>query len=575
MRKLPVLDVTPEDIKAMLDRIKPVVSEDDFNLVRALVETFEQATEVLRNGRATLNRIRRLFGLGQSEKTATLRADAAKAASTIATTPEPHGLDATDNDLALPSTTTTTDPATPPPSPKNHPENKRKGHGRVPASAYLGAAHVAVAHESLRRGDPCPDCIKGTVYPVRSTPVVRIVGQPPLAATCWHCQRFRCSTCGKLFTAHLPPEGQGEKYDETAASMFAVLHCGTGVPFHRLERLQANLNTPVPASTQWEIIEQRIPLVEPAYNELARLAAQAELLHNDDSHMRILSLMGKRRAALVASGKLDTPERTGVFTTAVIAVVASLGVIALFFTGRKHAGENLAALLKQRDPALPAPLLMSDALSRNLPDGHKVIESNCLAHGRRNVADEMPNFPNECLVLLDQLALVYKLDNECKQQRLSDGERLLAHQRQSAPIMEALKKWMTAQFDEKLVEPNSGLGQAFNYFLKRWDKFTVFLRIPGAPLDNNICERALKMAIKLRKASLFYRSERGARVGDIYMTLIHTAELHGQNPLDYLTELQRNHKAVAETPADWLPWNYKASLARIRHTHAVPSRVAA
>ena len=213
---------------------------------------------------------------------------------------------------------------------------------------------------------------------------------------------------------------------------------------------------------------------------------------------------------------------------------------------------------------------MSDALSRNLPDGYEVVDSNCLAHARRKVADEVDNFPSKCLFLLDQLALVYKLDNECKQQRLSKDERLRAHQRHSAPVMEALQKWMTAQFDAKLIEPNSGLGQAFNYFLKRWDKFTVFLRVPGAPLDNNICERALKMAIRFRKASLFYRSERGARVGDIYMTLIHTAELHGQNPFDYITELQRNHKAVRETPADWLPWNYKATLARFRLTRTAP-----
>ena len=122
---------------------------------------------------------------------------------------------------------------------------------------------------------------------------------------------------------------------------------------------------------------------------------------------------------------------------------------------------------------------------------------------------------------------------------------------------------MAAQFADKRIEPNSGLGEAFNYLLKRWDKFTLFLRMPDAPLDNNICERALKMAIKHRNGSLFYRSRRGAIVGDIYMTLIHTTELHKGNPFNYLTALQLHAKAVAEKPAEWLPWTYKTTLARM------------
>ncbi len=129
--------------------------------------------------------------------------------------------------------------------------------------------------------------------------------------------------------------------------------------------------------------------------------------------------------------------------------------------------------------------------------------------------------------------------------------------------MAQLEAWMTAQFATKRTEPNSGLGHAMNYLLKRWEKFTRFLHAPGAPLDNNICERALKMAIRHRNNSLFYKSQHGANVGDVYMTLIHTAELHHENPFDYLTALQRNAKAVADNPVDWLPWNYRETLQRL------------
>jgi hypothetical protein len=116
------------------------------------------------------------------------------------------------------------------------------------------------------------------------------------------------------------------------------------------------------------------------------------------------------------------------------------------------------------------------------------------------------------------------------------------------------------QFDEKLVEPNSALGEAISYLLKRWDALTLFLRKAGAPLDNNTCEQALKKAILHRKGSLFYRSRNGARVGDIYMTLIHTCELNGANPLDYLNQLQLHAADVAQHPDQWMPWNYRDNI---------------
>ena len=123
---------------------------------------------------------------------------------------------------------------------------------------------------------------------------------------------------------------------------------------------------------------------------------------------------------------------------------------------------------------------------------------------------------------------------------------------------------MRRQFDEKLIEPNSAMGEAINYLLKRWESMTLFLRKAGAPLDNNLCERALKKAILHRKNSMFYRSRSGAMVGDIYMSLIYTCELNGANAFDYLNQLQLNVTEVAGHPADWMPWNYRDNLAIAR-----------
>ena len=126
--------------------------------------------------------------------------------------------------------------------------------------------------------------------------------------------------------------------------------------------------------------------------------------------------------------------------------------------------------------------------------------------------------------------------------------------------MDDLKRWFRKLISEKKAEPNSQLGQAIAYVMKRWDPLTLFLRKAGAPLDNNICERALKKAILNRKNSLFFKTRHGAEVGDLFLSLIHTAELCGANPLEYLNALQRNSEALSQNPAAWMPWNYKSAL---------------
>ena len=120
---------------------------------------------------------------------------------------------------------------------------------------------------------------------------------------------------------------------------------------------------------------------------------------------------------------------------------------------------------------------------------------------------------------------------------------------------------LNKQLDEKLCEPNSDLGLAVTYMLNHWGPLTLFLRVAGAPLDSTIVERALKKAILHRRNSLFYKTQRGARVGDLFMSLIYTCQLSALNPFDYLTTLLRNADRLAHEPAEWMPWNYAQTLA--------------
>src|SRR5262249_16941993 len=158
-------------------------------------------------------------------------------------------------------------------------------------------------------------------------------------------------------------------------------------------------------------------------------------------------------------------------------------------------GENLAEVLKHRTAALPPPIQMCDALSRNLPGELRTILGHCLAHARRNFVDVYDRFPEQCTYLLESLAVVYRNDADARKRHLSPEERMRFHQEASKPTMDQLHDWLKRQLDDKLTEPNSALGGAIGYMRRHWEELTLFLRQAGAPLDNNVCERALKKAI--------------------------------------------------------------------------------
>jgi len=523
----PQIDVSCEELEALLETVRSELGEVGYQKLQAAIRTLGYVTELLQNQEATLASLRRLLCHSSTEKTSKVLKQA--------------GIETGDNKPQPTDATQTSKRAT-------------AGHGRNGAAAYRGARKVAVPHASLKAGDPCPDArCRGKVYPQRDPGVlVRIKGQAPIAATVYELEKLRCNLCGDVFTA-AAPEGVGEKkYDETAASMIALLRYGSGVPWYRLQGLEKSLGIPLPVATQCEIVAETEVILQPALQELTRQAAQGEVVHNDDTSMRVLSL--DRDADI-------SPDRTGVFTSGVVWIFQERR-IALFFTGCKHAGENLAEVMKQRPTDLPPPIQMCDALSRNVPKSFATLLANCLTHGRRNFVEVTSSFPEECRFVLETLGEVYGYDDQARTQGLSPEQRLHFHQEHSGPVMEKLKVWLGAQFAERKVEPNSGLGKAISYLLNHWEKLTLFLRVPGAPLDNNIAERALKKAILHRKNSLFYKNRNGAQMGDLFMSLIHTCELNHVNPFDYLTELQRHAGKLKQTPSEWMPWNYRETLGR-------------
>ena len=538
------MDLDRSELEAILERAKTALSNEEYAKLHAAVETLAFLTQELEKKHVSLQRLKQLLFGATTETTRNV----------MERLLDETGKEKTSGD----DTAQGQEPQA---------QEKAPGHGRNGAEDYVGAETIRVPHESLKPGDPCPSCKKGTVYEsVEPSLLVRIKGQAPLGATVYEVQKLRCNLCGEIFTARTPPGVGTRKYDAESASMIALLKYGTGLPFNRLERLEGSLGIPLPAATQWEIVEGSADEIEPAQDELIRQAAQGDIFHNDDTTMKVLALT-RPPGEPTGSGR---STRTGVFTSGVVSILEGHR-IALFFTGHRHAGENLAAVLKQRASELGRPIQMCDALSRNLPDlpeELRTIVAHCLAHARRQFVDVAGNFPDECLHVLLILKEVYTNDALAKDQGLSPEQRLAFHQKNSGRKMDALKAWLTAQFEERKVEPNSGLGEAITYMLKYWDPLTLFLHQPGAPLDNNVCEQALKKAILHRKNAYFYKTENGARVGDLFMSLIHTCELNGVNPFDYLTQLQKHADELCAHPADWMPWNYRDTLAK----QAAPSR---
>ena len=513
--KPPKIEMDEEKVRGFLERAKRSLDPEDFVFLSGLVGTLLHLRSLAERRSSAIIRLLRLIFSFKTEKSSQLfESKRPEALRPVRTRP--------------------------------------KGHGRNGAGSYPGAKTIFVVNKDHKKGDRCPKCLRGKLYPTDPEKIMRFFATAPVQLSIYLLEKLRCSLCGEIFTAEKPAEAGENKYDDTVAATVAVSKYGAGLPFNRLEKLQQNCGVPLAASTQWEIVEEAAQELKPVYAELVRCAAQADIIYQDDTPNRVLSLNKGRKAG----------ARSGVFTTALVCQSADK-TIACFFTGHKHAGENLRELLEHRAADLSAPIQMCDALSRNMPEGLKSILCNCLSHGRRNFVDLINIFPEQSRHVIEVLAEVYHHDDIARKQDMSPDDRLRFHQEKSAGLMSGLKDWMEAHLHNKTVEPNSAMGKAFDYMLKRWDRLTRFLSVPGAPLDNNICERALKMVIRHRKNSLYYRSETGAWAANLFMSFIHTCDLMKINASEYITALLRNAGNLATVPGRWMPWTYNQTLSQM------------
>src|SRR5271157_407123 len=322
------IEVNLEELTALVERARQgPLSKEDCQRLEDAIQALSVLIERIGEKNTTISQLRALLSKPSTEKTSKVL--------------EQAGIKAPPKN-------------SPPP---NAPGPPKPGHGRNGAQAYGGARRIKIAHASLQRGDHCPECQKGKVYEQKEPALrIRVVGQAPIAATVYELERLRCNLCGEIFEAAAPASVGEKKYDETAAAMIALLKYGSGVPFYRLEGLEASLGIPLPASTQWEIVEEIAAPMRPAFDELLRQAAQGEVFYNDDTSMKILALARASPQRAEEGEESGSKERTGLFTSGIVSTTRQGQRIALFFTGRKHAGENLARVFVERAKGLAPPI---------------------------------------------------------------------------------------------------------------------------------------------------------------------------------------------------------------------------
>ena len=543
------VQLSREDGEALLARLEAnALTANDRRVLGKVLTSYFWLLFALREAKLSLKRIKALVFGEKSKKPKPPSSDGT-----------PSGGSGGGSELSTSPTQGVLTPAPAAPPAKNPPP---PGHGRQGADVYRAAQTVECRHEALAVGERCPACGRGNLYRLPPGVEMRLDGDALLSAVRYELEKFRCSACGQIFTAAVPAAAGSEKYTTRARAVLALARYYLGLPWHRLEGFQALVGVPVPDATQWDQGEIVGDCSHPIFKCLEKLAAQGEVIFQDDTPGRVLTLIEENqivRAQAQAQGKAKPEVRTGMQTTALIVQVGKRR-ICLYYTGRRHAGENLEALLTKRDPGRGKPLVMSDALSSNNAEETMLIRCHCLAHARRQFSDLADDFPAESGAVVDALKLIYEHDDEARKQGLSAQERLVYHQTYSEPVFTALQTWLEQQTAERFVEPNSSVGKAIAYLLEHWETLTRVVKEPGAPLDNNVAERALKLAIRQRKNSLFYATEHSAYIASILTSVIATCVQAGVNALEYLVAVQEHRQEVVANPSAWLPWNYEATL---------------
>ena len=223
------IELEMKELEALFERLKASVPEEDYGKLETLLNAYVNLTGLIEDERMTIRRLREMLFSRSTEKKSKVVGEVE------GESPQRRG-----GESGTPSEGDEPD--------KSSKRRKGKSHGKNGADAYKGAERIRIARDELKHGQRCPECETGKVYAKKPKVLVRITGEPPLRATRYELERFRCSLCGETFTASAPDGVGDEKYDARAAAMIGLLRYGSGLPFNRLEGLQGSMGIPLSAT---------------------------------------------------------------------------------------------------------------------------------------------------------------------------------------------------------------------------------------------------------------------------------------------------------------------------------------
>lgn len=441
---------------------------------------------------------------------------------------------------------------------KQKKKKPRENGGKYGYDDYSNSEIVIHDVEGVKPGDPCLRCNKGRYYYSESKKTLEIIGNPIVQVVRHKKPTLRCNCCGNEIFSNK----KIVKWTNEAKSSIAIYKL-YGTPLYRIAKLQKLFGIPVAANTLWEKYKEiHEDCAKFVVSELYRIAPESALLSTDDTGMRILEVMQNNK-------DLPKKEQRACHTTVMCFKHIQYKIV-LYVSANRYCKENWKPLLEKRSSQEKL-IIVSDASSQSFPTGaelEKSIPVGCLGnHGHRKFKDLENNYPEECQYFLNLIFEIYENDRNCK--HYTSEQRLKYHQEKSQPYIDAIYTKITELFIKKIIEPNSDLGKAMNYWVNHKEKLTMFLSVAGCPLDNNWAEFELRIIALYRKTSMFFKTLNTAEINSNMFSLIATCEANNINSFAYLNWIQRNWKDVQANPAKYLPWNFKMDTGKITHKVAV------
>ena len=531
------VDLTEGQLDALLERIEQAkthglaLSVDDYELLTGALLMLANMQERLESNDLSVLKLRKLLGMVRS--TEKLR------------------------DLAPATGDQSSDAVTARENRKRAQAGKSKRHKpRKKAPANKPQVHNH-ALEGVNKGDVCSQCSSGKLYKYTPAVLLRVTGNAPLTCHRHLAQQYRCNGCGEIYSASLPDHvtadgPRDQQYGYSARSVLCISKYFAGSPFYRQEHINGLLGTSISASTIFDQCEKVANALNPIFKAIKRTAANATLFYLDDTTNRIL----EQKPVMKKSRDGRERLRSGIYTSAVLAITEDKKRLVLFETNVGHAGEFMHEILNARDSTCDPPLLMSDALSANHVAEHEFSKCLCNAHARRGFVELVDKFPDEVIHALELYQHAWVNEVHCVDNALTPEQRTAYHKEHSLPHLKSLKEWCHEKLDSDAVESNSNLGKAMQYYIRHFQGLSAFCRILKAPLDNNEIERMIKIIVRARKNSLFFKTSVGADISDIITSVLAICNENEVNAFDYLNAVQRNQAAVKASPEKWLPWNF-------------------